>query len=411
VLGRFRISAINLGLVALAVLTTIGALELALAIMKVNTPSHTRYIPGKGTTHIPHAYYRHNKEGFSEGYFNSHGFRDYERAYEKSPGVFRILVLGDSYIEAFQVELENSFSAQLENILNDSRAFASRVEVLALGQSGFGTADEYLRYLNFGLLYDPDLVVLAFFTGNDFRNNSKFINRESIGFYYRFDSYHNLILDHSLIDAYENSLTYPKRFLEVLKTKSYLLNLISERGYLFHRRLLETRLAKDHTDVGETRGGQWMMFDVFSDLNIYRSELPPPWKEAVDITKEIILKFKRSVEARGGRFLLLSLPSAEQVHAEIGAELEDKYKIEMDFWQPDRILEEFAMEENVLFLKLMPALRNHHLKTGQYLHGFGSSQTGHWNEAGHRIAAELTSQFLRDRRLIPIKQSGTLSFD
>ena len=41
----------------------------------------------------------------------------------------------------------------------------------------------------------------------------------------------------------------------------------------------------------------------------------------------------------------------------------------VDYEQPDRILEEVAIENGVLFLKLMPAFRTHHLKTGQYLHG------------------------------------------
>ena len=52
----------------------------------------TRFIPGKGTTRIPNAYYRWTEEGGSEGYINSHGFRDLERTYEKPPGVFRIVV-------------------------------------------------------------------------------------------------------------------------------------------------------------------------------------------------------------------------------------------------------------------------------------------------------------------------------
>ena len=67
------------------------ALELGLAFAKVNTRSFTRFIPGKGTTRIPNAYYRWTEEGGSEGYINSHGFRDLERTYEKPPGVFRTI--------------------------------------------------------------------------------------------------------------------------------------------------------------------------------------------------------------------------------------------------------------------------------------------------------------------------------
>ena len=109
-----RVLAKNLCLVAVVVVILLAVLEAALAISKFNTPANVRFVPSKGFTYIPQAYYRHTKEGYSEGRFNSHGFRDYERTYEKPSGVFRILVLGDSYIEALQVQLEDSFTALLE---------------------------------------------------------------------------------------------------------------------------------------------------------------------------------------------------------------------------------------------------------------------------------------------------------
>jgi hypothetical protein len=401
-MGRFKTFGTNLGLVLLAVVIILSVLEAALAITKFNTPSTIRFSPDKGRTNIPHAYYRHTKEGFSEGYFNSHGFRDYERTYEKPAGVFRILVLGDSYIEALQVQLKDAFTAQLEKMLN-AHASSTRFEVLALGQSGSGTAQEYHRYLNVGVAYDADLVVLAFLTGNDFRNNSKFLNREVLHFYYTFDRNHNLVLDRSLIDAHENKLSYPKRLFQELKTKSHLLSLISERVQLVRHQLLEARLAEAHDDEESAGDDKTKDLDLFSDLNIYRKDLPPPWKETVEITKEIILNFKRSAEEHGSRFLLLGLSNSEQVHPELRSELKNQYKIELDYEQPDRILEEFASEHGVAFLKLMPALRDYHIKSGQYLHGFGSSHAGHWNQAGHRLAAELTFQFLKGQHMVPLE--------
>ena len=143
--------------------------------------------------------------------------------------------------------------------------------------------------------------------------------------------------------------------------------------------------------------------NMFSDLNIYVSDPPPPWKETVQITKEIILTIKKSVEEHGSRFLLLGLSNPEQVHPEVGSELKNRYKVEMDFEQPDRILQEFASEHRITFLKLMPALREYHLQTGQYLHGFESSHMGHWNQAGHRLAAEVTFQFLKEQHMVPLE--------
>ena len=77
-------------------------LEIGLVVLGINTKSNIRFLADKGTTYIPQAYYRHTKEGFSEGYFNAHGFRDYERTYQKPENTFRILIFGDSYVEGLQ---------------------------------------------------------------------------------------------------------------------------------------------------------------------------------------------------------------------------------------------------------------------------------------------------------------------
>jgi hypothetical protein len=398
-MARVKTVVVNLAVLLLAVAILLAGLEAALAVVQLNTKANLRFIPDKGTTYLPNAYYRHTKEGFSEGYFNSHGFRDYERTYEKPANTFRILVSGDSYVEAFQVALSDAFPALLEKTLNEQSS-SMRFEVLALGQSGFGTADAYMRYLNFGVEYSPDLVLLAFVTGNDIRNNSKFLNLENPGFYFIFDENRNLVLDRSVLDEIQRSLTLPRRLFWSLKRKSYLASLISERLFLLKQRLWESYLKIRFADEREAE--EQISLDEFSDLNIYLPHLSRRWQEAFEVTKGVILKFRASVEERGARFVLVTLSNAEQVHPRIGEELKAKYGLDYDYEQPDRILEQFARQEGITSLKLMPVFREHHLKTGSYLHGFSSSQVGHWNENGHRLAAQEIFQFLKDKHLVPV---------
>jgi lysophospholipase L1-like esterase len=358
-----------------------------------------RHIPGKGTTYIPNAYYRYTKEGFSEGYINSHGFRDYERAYEKPANKFRILVLGDSYVEGFQVALHDTFPAVLEKKLNDAST-NTRCEVLNLGQSGFGTADEYMRYLNFGVKYSPDVVLVAFLTGNDFQDNSKFLDGGNLRFYFAFDKSGNLELDRSLVDEYEKNLTLAKRAFHYVKENSYLASLVSDRAFLLRLQLRDYYYGRS-ARRGQPKGAE-SAIPEFSPLNIYLANASDRWKDAFAVTKDLLRKFRHSVEANGSKFVLVTLSNAEQVHAELQRQLENEHQVSFDFDRPDRVIGEFAGQENINHLALMPLFRKYHLQTGTYLHGFAGSKGGHWNENGHRLAAEKIFEYLEEKAFVPL---------
>lgn len=94
---------------------------------------------------------------------NSHGWRTGEVSWEKPPGVRRVVVLGDSFSFGIGVDDGKRYSEVLERALAD-------VEVINLAVNAWGT-DQELRALEvFGLRYEPDVVVLAVFPGNDLRD-------------------------------------------------------------------------------------------------------------------------------------------------------------------------------------------------------------------------------------------------
>jgi hypothetical protein len=397
-MARSKILALKILVPIFSLAILVLALEAWLVIAQINTKSFDRYVPGKGVTYLPGAYYRHTKEGFSQGYINSHGFRDYERTYDKPANSFRILILGDSYVEALQVPLEDAFPALLEKKLNEGST-GTKFEVLNLGQSGFGTADAYMRYLNFGVTYSPDLVLLAFLTGNDIRDNSKFLSRESLASYFAHDEKGKLQLDRSLFEEYERNLTFSKKAFQYIKRRSYLASLISERLYLLSLELRERSFIARSAE--SQHSGSQPKLDVFSPFNIYLSNPGNRWNEAFAVTKGLLRQFRDSVEGNGSRFVLLTLSNAEQVHPEVQHKIREDYGLAFDFERPDRIIGEFAAKEQITHLELMSSFRDHHLRTGEYLHGFGGSTGGHWNENGHRFAAEKIFHFLRQKHLLP----------
>ena len=96
------------------------------------------------------------------------GFRSQRNYSEQVPaGVRRVAVLGDSVTLGHGVRDEETFSARLEALLAGS---GQPAEVINMGVSGFGTAEELIHYQNVARRFHPDVVVVAYFQ-NDPLNN------------------------------------------------------------------------------------------------------------------------------------------------------------------------------------------------------------------------------------------------
>jgi lysophospholipase L1-like esterase len=100
---------------------------------------------------------------------NSKGLRDVEHTYEKPPGVYRIAMIGDSFVfGAGGVEPAKRFSDILQ-------ASTKNTEVINMGVPAYGTDQEYLFLQNEGLKYHPDLVLVCAFY-NDFSESFSTLN-------------------------------------------------------------------------------------------------------------------------------------------------------------------------------------------------------------------------------------------
>ncbi|NBR86425.1 MAG: hypothetical protein EBT61_13115 [Verrucomicrobia bacterium] len=112
----------------------------------------------------------HSRDGDWEFRINRAGLRnDREFARPKPAGVYRVLCLGDSHTQGYEVRQEHTFAMVLERFLN---AQGLRAEVINAGISGFGTAEEVAYLESEGVKWEPDAVVLGFFA-NDYEDNLK----------------------------------------------------------------------------------------------------------------------------------------------------------------------------------------------------------------------------------------------
>jgi putative peptidoglycan lipid II flippase len=114
------------------------------------------------------ANFRHQSTEFDYTFnANSLGLRGPERPIAKPPGTRRVELIGDSFVAGYGVANDDVLTVKLERLLNaDSK---SPVEVINLGRTGSSTIRELDLYTLIGRRFQPDVVVLAYFLGNDLR--------------------------------------------------------------------------------------------------------------------------------------------------------------------------------------------------------------------------------------------------
>ena len=333
--------------------------------------------------------------------FNSLGFRDKEHTLTKDSNTFRIVVLGDSFSFAQGVPFEQSFPYLLEQKLNSNPSIPEKIEIINLGMWGFGTDREYLTLKYIGLKYHPDLVILAFYTGNDVRNNyAEFENRYS--HVYQDENISLNMRPFFIINEtgelkelpFQPQITYDERssiisnilrkFLRKFRSPYYLRSKIEN----FRQQKVSKGYKVNNVPIG---------------YYVYASDYPADWQEAWNITRALILKVDKESNENGAQFILVSLTNPEQVHSEYWSECLETYpemkNMEWDLEKPEKILMDFSAENNITYLQLSPLFKEYVNRTNEKVHGHYDR---HWNANGQRLAAELMYDKLIEEQLVPI---------
>lgn len=123
-------------------------------------------LPEVGYAGRPNVRGIHSGEGLARLAFNSRGFHDVEHEKAKPPGVFRVVVVGNSYSMAVQVPRQDGYVAKLAQDLRSCPALAGQeIETINIAVGGFTIHQQYLMLRDYGLAFSPDLALLQV---NDF---------------------------------------------------------------------------------------------------------------------------------------------------------------------------------------------------------------------------------------------------
>ena len=97
---------------------------------------------------------------------NAQGVRDDEPIGPKASNERRIVVLGDSLVMSVQVAFADTFCERLEAKLNAADS-AHRWRVINAGVQGYGPVHEWLFFDAIASAFEPDIVLIGAFAGND----------------------------------------------------------------------------------------------------------------------------------------------------------------------------------------------------------------------------------------------------
>ncbi|CAM9806719.1 unnamed protein product [Phaeothamnion confervicola] len=382
-----------LPLLAIAVSCIAGILlvEIALRLVDYSRPPFYRYDSETGTSHRPNVEGWYEREDLIKIRINSHGLRGPEVPIAKPPGVFRIAVLGDSFAEGFQVTFDSRFSKVMEDAFGAGRCGGDkRVEVLNFGVSGYGQAREILMFRHRVVAYQPDLVLLQFHGGNDFRNNTKEMERNPFNPYFVFEG-DKLVLDRGALDSVafvrkvrwsnlRNDIVNRVRVLQVLQD-------------YYERTIIQAETAAAEAagvDPGVT--------------NVRTLSVAPPQddmdRKAWRLTEAHLRLLAQEVRAATGRPLwVMNVPPALALMPNPRArkaQLDALGLADADY--VENRLADFFRADGIEFVPLTARLRSYAERNGIDLHHFEyrGGLGGHWNarahgEAGRAIAAAMCS--------------------
>jgi len=291
---------------------------------------------------------------------NSKGLRDHERPYAKPAGVFRILVLGDSFVEGLQVGQSETFPARLEEVLNQH--YNMPFEVINAGVSRYGTSNALLFLEGEGVRYQSDLVIYAFYP-NDVTDN----------------------IENGLFElAGDQLIARPVTVSSVERARGILYDF----SYIYRFALaLSLRLgqATDETLIDTDWG---------KVLPIYRAHLHPREERAWQLTRLLLERMRVATTRAGARLVVVCLPEHFQSEDRLWAQVAQSAEV-LERDAPNRALAD-VVPEGTAYLDLLPGFQAAAQRQALYY-----AQDHHFNAAGHALAADLIATYLAAQGLLP----------
>jgi hypothetical protein len=355
---------------------------------------------------VPYGRVYYEGEGFAKGRLNNYGW--YYPDFDTDEESRRILLLGDTFVQALQINPEQHLGVLLDEMITTN---VEESQVMALGFPGFGPG----LYLDVAVLaypvryFEPDEIVVVVQLGSDLdnstlptdsniyfeldeRGNAK-VHPDSFNFWH--DLAHYVITGFEPLDPLQvlrtNYLT--PRLFGALRSQAANQQLLASNDVAgeiaipgFKAVVTEWGPSRDtHTPVKATT----LIETPGASNYVFESQPGPEANEALAITKSLVSLADDYASAKGMPFHVVTLPAfPEAFYKKYEAGMWQPEIGDYDLFRPDRELQAFAEEKGIPFLSAGQLMYDLGLPSDQINSFYFSGGTGHLTPAGHQFLAE-----------------------
>ncbi len=320
-----------------------------------------KYIPNQTGT------YRVKNEIRSRFRINSNGWNSRHDSYQrgKTPGKYRIALIGDSYVEALMVDYDKSLAEQLEQILGTNGS-----EVYRFAISG-ASLSQYLHMLRQEVIkYSPDLVIIVL-VHNDFDESYK----------YQQGVYTNSFMKLRLESNQVNSEILPVQFQK--PWYSFLRNSATWR-FLAYRHKVRFQLLRDIILRKPTKNKQNQRYQA----NINISDMDRKYSKNKLAADYIFKNIKETCEKHDSQLLLIIDGDRNSIYQHL-----DRRKLYAEgALSLNRLAKSIAEKYDIPFIDLHPIFENDYRVNHKR---FDFLTDAHWNSYAHRLVAEILARYMQ----------------
>jgi hypothetical protein len=258
------------------------------------------------------------------------------------------------------------------------------LDIVNAGMECTGPGYYWHMLAKYGPLFQPDLVIVGFFVGNDF---------SEMEFKYRFRGDYFI---KERVDPFQ-------RFLQVLNFKWWWFSQLAQRNMVLFldrrnkKEEAEKKVVPQEADFSETRFLQIEKEAIWIAEKKNKQRLTALFHKKAKVLDNI----KEWCRGRDIELLIVMFPDQFQVDNSLRTKLKEQYGIKaesLDLSFPNKLLFDYCRKNEIRCLDLLDDFQKEARSKQLY-----KINDTHWNSEGNRLTAEIIFSYLQEHQLIKTK--------